>query len=37
MAFDINDTRTLLGVVERAFPPNPVLVNTFFPKATTIK
>ena len=35
MAFDINDTRTLLGVVERAFPPNPVLVNTFFPKPVT--
>ena len=35
MAFDINDTRTLLGVVERAFTPNPVLVNTFFPNAVT--
>lgn len=35
MAFDINETRTLLGVVERKFRPNPVLVNTFFPNAVT--
>lgn len=35
MAFDINDTRTLLGVIEEAFPANPVLVNTFFPNAVT--
>ena len=35
MTFDINETRTLLGVVERKFRPNPVLVNTFFPNAMT--
>lgn len=35
MAFDINETRSLLGVIEQAFPPNPVLINTFFPKALT--
>lgn len=35
MAFDLNSTRTLLGVIDRAFPPNPVLINTFFPEAIT--
>lgn len=35
MAFNINETRTLLGVIERAYPPNPVLVKTFFPNAVT--
>lgn len=35
MAFDINSTRSLLGVINRAYPPNPLLVNTFFPNAIT--
>ena len=35
MAFDINSTRSLLGVINRAYPPNSLLVNTFFPNAIT--
>ncbi len=35
MAFELNDTRTLLGVINRAFPPNPVLTDIFFPNAVT--
>lgn len=31
MSFNIDDTRTLLGVVERSFKPTTTLVNTFFP------
>ena len=35
MAFELNDTRSLLGVINRAFPPNPVLTDIFFPNAVT--
>lgn len=35
MALNLNDTRTLLGVINRAFPPNPVLIDIFFPNAVT--
>lgn len=35
MALNLNDTRTLLGVINRAFPPNPILTDIFFPNAIT--
>ncbi|WP_276764777.1 major capsid protein [Phascolarctobacterium succinatutens] len=35
MAFELNDTRTLLGVINRAYPPNPILTEIFFPNAVT--
>lgn len=35
MAFDINDTRTLLEVVDRSIKPTTALVDTFFPNAAT--
>lgn len=35
MAFDLNDTRTLLGVIEQAYPPNTLLVDTFFGRTQT--
>lgn len=35
MAFDINDTRTLLGVIEQSYAPTTTLVDTFFPTAQT--
>ena len=35
MGFNLDDTRTLLGVVERSFKPTTTLVNTFFPDVRT--
>ncbi len=35
MPFDLNDTRSLLGVIERAYPPNTLLVDTFFNRVYT--
>ena len=35
MAIDFTKTTTLLGVVEQNYPPNTVLVDTFFPLEDT--
>ncbi len=35
MAFNYDDTRTLLGVVERSNKPTTTLINTFFPEVRT--
>lgn len=35
MAINLNDTRTLLGVVERSFKPTTTLIDTFFPNVNT--
>ncbi len=35
MAFNYDDTRTLLGVVERSLKPTTTLVDTFFPEIRT--
>ncbi len=35
MAFNIDDTRTLLGVIERSYKPTTTLVDTFFPQVQT--
>lgn len=35
MALNLEDTRTLLEVVSRTYPPNTVLVDTFFPNKIT--
>lgn len=35
MGFNLDDTKTLLGVVERSFKPTTTLINTFFPEEKT--
>lgn len=35
MSINLDDTRTLLGVVERSFKPTTALVDTFFPEVRT--
>lgn len=35
MSINLDDTRTLLGVVERSFKPTTTLVDTFFPEVRT--
>ena len=35
MSINLDDTRTLLGVVERSFKPTKTLVDTFFPEVRT--
>lgn len=35
MAFNYDDTRTLLGVVDRSFKPTTTLIDTFFPEVRT--
>lgn len=35
MAFNINDTRTMLDAIERGYKPSSLLVDTFFPRKQT--